>query len=86
LAFEFAVSIALADCDRIRGRRLLVLHVEDLIHHGRRDIRVLFDVVGTQDFFRRAMACQARINPLKDIVYGMGEPTGDAHEFRRADR
>ena len=28
---------------------------------------------------KRAMACQARINPLKDIVYGMGEPTGDAH-------
>ncbi len=28
---------------------------------------------------KRAMACQERINPLKDIVYGMGEPTGDAH-------
>lgn len=28
---------------------------------------------------RRAMACQERINPLKDVVYGMGEPTGDAH-------
>ena len=28
---------------------------------------------------KRAMAAQARINPLKDIVYGMGEPTGDAH-------
>lgn len=28
---------------------------------------------------KRAMACQARINPLKDVVYGMGEPTGDAH-------
>ena len=28
---------------------------------------------------KRAMACQARINPLKDAVYGMGEPTGDAH-------
>lgn len=28
---------------------------------------------------KRAMACQDRINPLKDIVYGMGEPTGDAH-------
>ena len=25
------------------------------------------------------MAVQARINPLKDAVYGMGEPTGDAH-------
>ena len=28
---------------------------------------------------RGAMACQARINPLKNAVYGMGEPTGDAH-------
>ncbi len=28
---------------------------------------------------KRAMAAQARINPLKDAVYGMGEPTGDAH-------
>lgn len=28
---------------------------------------------------KRAMACQARINPLKDAVYGLGEPTGDAH-------
>jgi 4-hydroxy-tetrahydrodipicolinate synthase len=28
---------------------------------------------------KKAMACQARINPLKDAVYGMGEPTGDAH-------
>jgi 4-hydroxy-tetrahydrodipicolinate synthase len=28
---------------------------------------------------KRAMAVQARINPLKDAVYGMGEPTGDAH-------
>ena len=28
---------------------------------------------------KRAQACQARINPLKDAVYGMGEPTGDAH-------
>jgi 4-hydroxy-tetrahydrodipicolinate synthase len=28
---------------------------------------------------KRAMAAQARINPLKDVVYGMGEPTGDAH-------
>ena len=29
---------------------------------------------------KRAMDCQARINPLKDIVYGMGEPTGDAQQ------
>jgi 4-hydroxy-tetrahydrodipicolinate synthase len=28
---------------------------------------------------KRAMAVQSRINPLKDAVYGMGEPTGDAH-------
>ncbi len=28
---------------------------------------------------KAAMACQALINPLKDAVYGMGEPTGDAH-------
>jgi 4-hydroxy-tetrahydrodipicolinate synthase len=28
---------------------------------------------------KRAQAAQARINPLKDVVYGMGEPTGDAH-------
>jgi 4-hydroxy-tetrahydrodipicolinate synthase len=25
------------------------------------------------------MDLQARINPLKDVVYGGGEPTGDAH-------
>ncbi|MGE4335924.1 MAG: dihydrodipicolinate synthase family protein [Pigmentiphaga sp.] len=28
---------------------------------------------------KRAMQCQARINPIKDVVYGMNEPTGDAH-------
>ena len=28
---------------------------------------------------KRAMTVQSRINPLKDAVYGMGEPTGDAH-------
>jgi 4-hydroxy-tetrahydrodipicolinate synthase len=28
---------------------------------------------------KRAMAAQAKINPFKDVVYGMGEPTGDAH-------
>jgi 4-hydroxy-tetrahydrodipicolinate synthase len=28
---------------------------------------------------KAAMAIQARINPLKDVVYGGGEPTGDAH-------
>ena len=25
------------------------------------------------------MVLQERINPLKDVVYGGGEPTGDAH-------
>jgi len=38
----------------------------------------LSDAVKAGDL-KRAMACQARINPLKDCVYGMGEPTGDAH-------
>jgi 4-hydroxy-tetrahydrodipicolinate synthase len=28
---------------------------------------------------RRAVEIQNRINPLKDVVYGSGEPTGDAH-------
>jgi 4-hydroxy-tetrahydrodipicolinate synthase len=28
---------------------------------------------------KRAMDLQNRINPLKDVVYGTGEPTGDAH-------
>jgi 4-hydroxy-tetrahydrodipicolinate synthase len=28
---------------------------------------------------KRAMDIQSRINPLKDVVYGSGEPTGDAH-------
>jgi 4-hydroxy-tetrahydrodipicolinate synthase len=28
---------------------------------------------------KAAMDIQARINPLKDVVYGGGEPTGDAH-------
>ena len=28
---------------------------------------------------KKAMDLQARINPLKDVVYGGGEPTGDAH-------
>ena len=28
---------------------------------------------------KRAQDLQARINPLKDVVYGGGEPTGDAH-------
>lgn len=28
---------------------------------------------------KTAMELQERINPLKDVVYGSGEPTGDAH-------
>jgi 4-hydroxy-tetrahydrodipicolinate synthase len=28
---------------------------------------------------KRAMDIQFRINPLKDVVYGGGEPSGDAH-------
>src|SRR5688572_1577381 len=42
----------------------LILELTDAVHAG--DLK-------------RAMAMQARINPLKDAVYGMGEPTGDAH-------
>jgi 4-hydroxy-tetrahydrodipicolinate synthase len=42
----------------------LILDLTDAVHAG--DLK-------------RAMAVQERINPLKDIVYGMGEPTGDAH-------
>ncbi|HEY1983130.1 MAG TPA: dihydrodipicolinate synthase family protein, partial [Xanthobacteraceae bacterium] len=32
----------------------------------------------------RAMAIQARIDPLKDAVYGDGEPTGEAHASMKA--
>ena len=32
-----------------------------------------------EDRLADAMAVQLRINPLKDVVYGPGEPTGDAH-------
>ena len=32
-----------------------------------------------EDRLHEAMALQLRINPLKDAVYGAGEPTGDAH-------
>jgi 4-hydroxy-tetrahydrodipicolinate synthase len=42
----------------------LIIELSDAVHAG--DLR-------------RAMSVQARINPLKDAVYGMGEPTGDAH-------
>lgn len=33
---------------------------------------------------KRAMAVQARITPLKDAVYGGGEPTGEAHARMKA--
>jgi 4-hydroxy-tetrahydrodipicolinate synthase len=33
---------------------------------------------------KRAMALQARIDPLKDAVYGDGEPTGEAHANMKA--
>jgi 4-hydroxy-tetrahydrodipicolinate synthase len=38
----------------------------------------LYAAVGAGDL-KTAMDIQARINPLKDVVYGGGEPTGDAH-------
>ena len=38
----------------------------------------LYDAVRAGDL-KRAMEIQFRINPLKDAVYGGGEPTGDAH-------
>src|SRR5215208_1280259 len=38
----------------------------------------LTEAVGAGDL-KRAMAVQWRINPIQDVVYGMGEPTGDAH-------
>ncbi|MBC7779649.1 MAG: dihydrodipicolinate synthase family protein [Proteobacteria bacterium] len=41
-------------------------------------IVALFEAVQGGDL-RRAMQLQDEINPLKDVVYGFGEPTGDAH-------
>lgn len=38
----------------------------------------LYDAVKRGDL-KEAMAIQIRINPLKEVVYGLGEPTGDAH-------
>lgn len=38
----------------------------------------LYAAVGAGDL-RKAMELQERINPLKDAIYGGGEPTGDAH-------
>lgn len=41
-------------------------------------ITELFEAVQSNDL-NRAAAIQERINPLKEAVYGLGEPTGDAH-------
>lgn len=41
-------------------------------------IAALWDAVRAGDL-RQAMALQATITPLKDAVYGAGEPTGEAH-------
>lgn len=41
-------------------------------------ITALFEAVQAGDL-NRAMRLQNEINPLKEIVYGLGEPTGDAH-------
>lgn len=41
-------------------------------------ITALFRAVQAGDL-ETAMALQFEINPLKEVVYGLGEPTGDAH-------
>ena len=41
-------------------------------------IVALWDAVQAGDL-KRAMSLQFEINPLKQAVYGFGEPTGDAH-------
>jgi 4-hydroxy-tetrahydrodipicolinate synthase len=46
-------------------------------------INDLYDAVKQGDL-RKAMAIQARIDPLKDAVYGAGEPTGEAHGRMKA--
>jgi 4-hydroxy-tetrahydrodipicolinate synthase len=50
--------------------------VPDLIHG-------LLEAVRAGDL-NAAMAIQARITPLKDAVYGAGEPTGEAHGRMKA--
>jgi 4-hydroxy-tetrahydrodipicolinate synthase len=50
--------------------------VPDLIHE-------LLQAVRAGDL-NEAMAVQARITPLKDAVYGSGEPTGEAHGRMKA--
>ncbi len=46
-------------------------------------IHELLEAVKAGDL-TRAMAIQARIDPLKDAVYGAGEPTGEAHANMKA--
>ena len=41
-------------------------------------IVALYEAVKAGDL-KKAMQIQYEINPLKDVVYGMGEPTGEAH-------
>jgi 4-hydroxy-tetrahydrodipicolinate synthase len=43
----------------------------------------LFEAVKAGDL-KRAMSLQAMIDPLKDAVYGAGEPTGEAHGRMKA--
>jgi 4-hydroxy-tetrahydrodipicolinate synthase len=50
--------------------------VPDLIYE-------LLEAVKVGDL-HRAMAVQARIDPMKDAVYGAGEPTGEAHGRMKA--
>jgi len=46
-------------------------------------INDLFEAV-KEGNLKKAMAIQARIDPLKDAVYGAGEPTGEAHGRMKA--
>lgn len=46
-------------------------------------INDLLEAVAAGDL-ARAMAIQARIDPLKEAVYGAGEPTGEAHACMKA--
>jgi len=46
-------------------------------------IAQLFDAVDAGDL-RAAEMVQRKINPLKDAVYGLGEPTSDAHARMKA--
>ncbi len=46
-------------------------------------IHDLLEAVRAGDL-KKAMAVQARITPLKDAVYGAGEPTGEAHGRMKA--